>query len=75
MDPYEPMKAFKAWNRDTGWSFENVFEEIDVLNLSKILLKFAIVFKFFKCLLSFSEFNDQYWPTKLFQVLQMGYLT
>ena len=43
------------------------FEDINILNLSKILLKFAIVFKMFEYFLSFSEFNDHYWPTKLFR--------
>ena len=36
-----------------------------MLNFGKILLKFAIVSNIFQYFLSFSEFNDHYWPTKL----------
>ena len=53
----------------------NGFEDFNILNFSKILLKFAIVFKIFDnfCLFAFS---DHCWPTiYAAQVLQMGYLT
>ena len=42
------------------------------MNFCKILLKFAI-FKFFQYFLSFSEFNDHYWP-KNFSSLGDGLL-
>ena len=63
MDIYEPVELFKPWKRilDSLLRQWNGFEDFIVLNFSKILLKFAIVFNFF----SFSEFNDHYWPTKL----------
>ena len=47
----------------------NGFEDINILNISKILLKFVIYSKFLN--VSFSEFNDHYWPTI---VLEISYL-
>ena len=44
----------------------NGFEDFNVLSFSKILSKFAIVFKIFE-FLSFSQFNYHYWPTKFFK--------
>ena len=66
---YEPVKQFKAWNRHARWSLETMewcSGDVNITNFSKILLKFAIVFKIFE-FFSFSEFNDHYWPTKLFK--------
>ena len=40
--------------------------------LNQNLLKFAIFYEIFPYFLSFCEFNDHYWPTKLF-VFEMGY--
>ena len=44
--------------------------------MSWILVRFVKIcnFRFFEYFLSFSEFNDHYWPTKTFQVSEMGYL-
>ena len=46
MDLFEPVKLFKAWNRDTGLSLETMefcSEDINIKIISKILLKFVIV--------------------------------
>ena len=45
----------------------NGFEDFSIFIFGKILLKFVIVFQNFWIFLSFSEFNDHYWPTKLFK--------
>ena len=60
MDLYGPLKLFNAWNRDTDSLLRpwNGSEDNNMTNFSKILLKFAIVFKIFEYFLSFSEFND-----------------
>ena len=47
----------KPWNR---------FEDINITNFSKIMLKFAIVLRIFEYFLSFPEFHDHYWSTKFF---------
>ena len=52
----------------------NGFEDFDVSNFCKILLKFAIAFKFFWVFLSFSEYKLSLLANEIFQVLQMGYL-
>ena len=51
MDLYQPVKLLKAWNRHTRWSLETVewcSEDTNITIFSKILLKFAIVFKIFE---------------------------
>ena len=55
MDLYEPVKLFKTSNRDTGQSIEqwNGLEDFNILNFSKFLLEFAIVFKIFECFIPF----------------------
>ena len=48
MDFYEPVKLFKAWNRDIGHSLMTMKWFLKILiswTLAKTLLKFAIVFK------------------------------
>ena len=54
---------------------ENGSGDNDVTNFSKILLIFAIVFKFFDYFCPSSEFSDDYWPTNFFSVFQMDYMT
>ena len=41
----------------------NGSEDISIMLFGKILLNFAIVFKVL--ILSYSEFSNHYWPTKL----------
>ena len=51
MDLYGPAKLFKASNRDTWQSLETMewcSEDNNITNFSKILLKFAVVFKIFE---------------------------
>ena len=50
MDLYEPLKLFKALIEilDSLLRQLNRFEDFDIMNMSKILLKFAVVFKIFE---------------------------
>ena len=68
MDLYEPVKLFRAWNRDTGKSFETMkwFWRY-YLAFQQDLVKICNCFQNFWIFLSFSEFENHYWPTKLFK--------
>ena len=51
MGLYEPVKLFKRLEIDSRWSLETMewcSEDINITNFSKILLKFATVFKIFE---------------------------
>ena len=50
MDPYEPVKLFKAGSRHTRWYLETMewCSEDIITSFCKILLKFVIVLKIFE---------------------------
>ena len=61
----ETISVFKKGYWIVSCGNETVLKMLLSWILGKSLLKFAIVFKTFQCFLSFSDFNDPYWPTKI----------